>query len=208
MTQANRIDTTLRQLAESGRTALVLYIAAGDPAPEATVPLMHALVQAGADIIELGVPFSDPMADGPVVQRAAERALAQGMTLPRLLELVAEFRRDDSRTPIVLMGYANPIERMGQDAFSHRAHAAGVDGVLVVDCPPEEAGEFTEQLDLAVVHPAVDDLRGEGAHLLLETQGEGPREVRVEQLAQPGVERWIGIQRSQADRRGGRGSAD
>ena len=153
MTQANRIDTALRQLADTGRTALVPYIAAGDPSPEATVPLMHALVQAGADIIELGVPFSDPMADGPVVQRAAERALAQGMTLPRLLELVAEFRRDDSRTPIVLMGYANPIERMGQDAFSHRAHAAGVDGVLVVDCPPEEAGEFTEQLGRDGIHP-------------------------------------------------------
>ena len=153
MTHANRIDTALRQLAETGRVALVPYIAAGDPSPEATVPLMHALVQAGADIIELGVPFSDPMADGPVIQRATERALAQGMTLPRLLEQVAEFRRDDPRTPIVLMGYANPIERMGYAAFSQQARAAGVDGLLVVDCPPEETGEFAEQLDRHGIHP-------------------------------------------------------
>lgn len=153
MTQANRIDTALRQLADTGRTALVPYIAAGDPSPEATVPLMHALVQAGADIIELGVPFSDPMADGPVIQRATERALARGMTLSRLLDLVAQFRRDDPRTPIVLMGYANPIERMGHAAFAQRARAAGVDGLLVVDCPPEETGEFAEQLDRNGIHP-------------------------------------------------------
>lgn len=153
MTQANRIDTTLRQLAQDGRVALVPYIAAGDPSPEATVPLMHALVQAGADIIELGVPFSDPMADGPVIQRATERALAQGMTLPRLLDMVAQFRRDDPRTPIVLMGYANPIERMGQTAFSQRAREVGVDGLLVVDCPPEETGELSEQLDRNGIHP-------------------------------------------------------
>ena len=153
MTQANRIDTALRQLAETGRVALVPYIAAGDPSPEATVPLMHALVQAGADIIELGVPFSDPMADGPVIQRATERALAQGMTLSRLLDLVAQFRRDDPRTPIVLMGYANPIERMGHAAFSQRAREAGVDGLLVVDCPPEETGDFAEQLGRDGIHP-------------------------------------------------------
>jgi tryptophan synthase alpha chain len=153
MTQANRIDTALRQLADTGRVALVPYIAAGDPSPEATVPLMHALVRAGADIIELGVPFSDPMADGPVIQRATERALAQGMTLSRLLDLVAEFRRDDPRTPIVLMGYANPVERMGYAAFAQRASTAGVDGLLVVDCPPEETGEFAEQLDRSGIHP-------------------------------------------------------
>ncbi|MGN6581619.1 MAG: tryptophan synthase subunit alpha [Bordetella sp.] len=153
MTEANRIDTALRKLAETGRVALVPYIAAGDPSPEATVPLMHALVQAGADILELGVPFSDPMADGPVIQRATERALAQGMTLPRLLEQVAQFRRDDPRTPIVLMGYANPIERMGYAAFSQQARAAGVDGLLVVDCPPEETGEFAQQLDRNGIHP-------------------------------------------------------
>ncbi|WP_019936281.1 tryptophan synthase subunit alpha [Bordetella sp. FB-8] len=153
MTQANRIDITLRQLADAGRVALVPYIAAGDPSPDATVPLMHALVQAGADIIELGVPFSDPMADGPVIQRAVERALARGMTLPHLLDLVAQFRRDDPHTPIVLMGYANPIERMGQAVFSQRAREAGVDGLLVVDCPPEETGEFAELLDRNGIHP-------------------------------------------------------
>ena len=153
MTEANRIDTALRRLAETGRVALVPFITAGDPSPDATVPLMHALVQAGADIIELGVPFSDPMADGPVIQRAAERALAQGMTLSRLLDLVSEFRRDDPRTPIVLMGYANPIERMGYAAFSQRARAVGVDGLQVVDCPPEETGEFAEQLDRNGIHP-------------------------------------------------------
>ncbi|HEY0294064.1 MAG TPA: tryptophan synthase subunit alpha [Bordetella sp.] len=153
MTQANRIDTTFQQLAAAGRAALVPYIAAGDPSPAATVPLMHALVEAGADLIELGVPFSDPMADGPVVQRATERAIAQGMSLGRLLERVAEFRRDDKHTPVVLMGYANPIERMGQQAFSQRAREAGVDGVLVVDYPPEEVTDFADQLGRDGIHP-------------------------------------------------------
>lgn len=153
MSQAKRIDAVFSRLAASGRAALIPYIAAGDPSPQATVPLMHALVEAGADIIELGVPFSDPMADGPVIQRAAERAIAQGMSLARVLELVAEFRRTDSATPVVLMGYANPIERMGQVAFSQRAGQAGVDGVLVVDYPPEEIDEFAGQLERDGIAP-------------------------------------------------------
>ncbi|SAI35701.1 tryptophan synthase subunit alpha [Bordetella ansorpii] len=150
---SNRIDAAFARQAEAGRAALVPYIAAGDPSPAATVPLMHELVRAGADIIELGVPFSDPMADGPVIQRAAERAIAQGVGLARVLELVAEFRRDDAVTPVVLMGYANPIERMGQQAFAQRAAQAGVDGVLVVDYPPEEVDAFAADLGQAGICP-------------------------------------------------------
>ena len=114
---------------------------------------MHALVEAGADVLELGVPFSDPMADGPVIQRAADRAIAQGVGLARVLELVAEFRQRDTATPVVLMGYANPIERMGQADFARRAEAAGVDGVLVVDYPPEEVVEFAGMLDQHGIAP-------------------------------------------------------
>ncbi|OZI45379.1 tryptophan synthase subunit alpha [Bordetella genomosp. 5] len=155
MTSDNqRISAAFARVSAAGRaSALIPYIAAGDPSPAATVPLMHALVRAGADVIELGVPFSDPMADGPVIQRAAERAIAQGVGLTRVLELVAEFRRDDTETPVVLMGYANPIERMGQEAFAQRAHDAGVDGVLVVDYPPEEVDAFAVMLDRAGVAP-------------------------------------------------------
>ncbi|QVQ24262.1 tryptophan synthase subunit alpha [Achromobacter deleyi] len=146
-TRTDRIAAAFARTAESGRAAaLIPYIAAGDPSPAATVSLMHALVDAGADVIELGVPFSDPMADGPVIQRAADRAIAQGVGLPRVLELVAEFRQRDVATPVVLMGYANPIERMGQTEFARRAEQAGVDGVLVVDYPPEEVIEFAATL--------------------------------------------------------------
>ncbi|MBB1592496.1 tryptophan synthase subunit alpha [Achromobacter sp. UMC46] len=146
-TRTDRIAAAFARTAESGRAAaLIPYIAAGDPSPAATVPLMHALVEAGADVIELGVPFSDPMADGPVIQRAADRAIAQGVGLTRVLELVAEFRQRDTSTPVVLMGYANPIERMGQTAFAVNAEKAGVDGVLVVDYPPEEVIEFAATL--------------------------------------------------------------
>jgi len=153
-TRTDRIAAAFSRVAESGRSAaLIPYIAAGDPSPQATVPLMHALVQAGADIIELGVPFSDPMADGPVIQRAAERAIAQGVGLRRVLELVAQFRRDDTATPVVLMGYANPIERMGQQEFARAAEQAGVDGVLVVDYPPEEIDAFAGQLEACGVAP-------------------------------------------------------
>lgn len=137
----------------SGRTALIPYIAAGDPSVAATPALMHALVRAGSDVIELGVPFSDPMADGPVIQRAAERAIARGTGLRQVLDMVAEFRREDDHTPVVLMGYANPIERMGQQAFVDAARQAGVDGVLVVDYPPEEIKEFAVMLGRARIDP-------------------------------------------------------
>lgn len=138
----SRIQATLGRLQAQGRKALIPFITAGDPDAALTVPLMHALVEAGADIIELGVPFSDPMADGPTIQRASERALAKGMSLRKVLEVVVAFRATDNDTPVVLMGYANPIEAMGQEAFAQAAQAAGVDGVLVVDYPPEESVEF------------------------------------------------------------------
>jgi tryptophan synthase alpha chain len=143
----NRIDASFERLRRRGGTALIPYVTAGDPSPRATVPLMHALSKAGADVIELGVPFSDPMADGPVIQRASERALAQGVSLADVLKMVAEFRRDDASSPVVLMGYANPIEAMGLELFADRAREAGVDGVIVVDCPPEEASELAALLD-------------------------------------------------------------
>jgi tryptophan synthase alpha chain len=142
----SRIGPVFEKLAREGRKALIPFVTAGDPTPAHTVPLLHGLAAAGADVIELGVPFSDPMADGPVVQRASERALAQHMGLDRVLGCVAEFRNRDARTPIVLMGYANPIEAMGAAIFTTRAQAAGVDGVLVVDFPPEESGEFAATL--------------------------------------------------------------
>jgi tryptophan synthase alpha chain len=138
----SRIQTALSALAAKGRKGLIPFITAGDPAPELTVPLMHALVAGGADVIELGVPFSDPMADGPVIQRASERALANGVGMKHVLQFVQEFRTTDRTTPVVLMGYANPIERMGQQAFVQAALQAGVDGALVVDYPPEECEDF------------------------------------------------------------------
>lgn len=137
----------------AGRTALVPYITSGDPSIAATPVLMHALVKAGADVIELGVPFSDPMADGPVIQRAGDRAIARGVSLSVVLDMVAEFRRNDTETPVVLMGYANPVERMGQRQFAERAGKAGVDGVLVVDYTPEEITEFAGQLAAQSIDP-------------------------------------------------------
>lgn len=148
-----RIAARFAQLAEQGRKGLIPYIAAGNPAPESTVPLMHALAQAGADIIELGVPFSDPMADGPVIQRATERAIRKGVGLKQTLQFVAEFRRADQRTPVVLMGYANPIERIGREQFASLAAGAGVDGVLVVDYPPEECEEFAATMKAQGIDP-------------------------------------------------------
>ncbi len=136
----SRIAATFEKLKSEGKKALIPFITAGDPGKGYTLPLMHALVDAGADIIELGVPFSDPMADGPVIQRASERALANKVGLKDVLVMVAEFRKANSTTPVVLMGYANPVERMGYEAFSIAAKDAGVDGVLTVDIPPEEAG--------------------------------------------------------------------
>jgi len=143
----SRIAATFERLRQSGRKALIPYFTAGDPDPSTVVPVMHALAAAGADVIELGVPFSDPMADGPIIQRSSERALAKGVTLAAILDQVQAFRRDDDRTPVVLMGYANPIEAMGAERFADRAQASGVDGVLVVDYPPEEAQEFVRLLE-------------------------------------------------------------
>jgi len=134
----NRIDQRFGRLAAVQRTGLVPFITAGDPLPSATVGIMHALVAAGADLIELGVPFSDPMADGPVIQHASERALGKGVGLKQILGWVSEFRQRDADTPIVLMGYLNPVEIHGAQRFADEAVAAGVDGVLLVDCPIEE----------------------------------------------------------------------
>jgi tryptophan synthase alpha chain len=139
---ADRIADCFGRLSAAGRRALIPFFTAGFPNRDSTVAVMHAVAAAGADIIELGVPFSDPMADGPAIQRASERALAQGVGLRDVLDQVAEFRTRDAVTPVVLMGYANPIERMGASAFIDRAAQAGVDGLIVVDYPPEESVEF------------------------------------------------------------------
>ncbi len=149
----SRIDATFARLKAEGRKALIPYVTTGDPSLAATLPIMVAMVAAGGDIIELGVPFSDPMADGPVVQRASERALAQGVGLDDVLDVVAQFRIADTTTPVVLMGYANPIEAMGTAAFAARAQVAGVDGVLVVDYPPEEATEFAALMAAHAIAP-------------------------------------------------------
>lgn len=141
----SRIGQTFSNLQTQGRKALIPFITAGDPGPDRTVPLMHALVAGGADILELGVPFSDPMADGPTIQRSSERALKQGVGLRDVLAMVAEFRRTNTVTPVVLMGYANPIEAMTWGGFCVAAANAGVDGVLTVDYPPEESTEFAAQ---------------------------------------------------------------
>ena len=138
----SRIQARFEQLRNTGRRALIPYITAGDPQPALTVPLVHALVEGGADIVELGVPFSDPMADGPVIQRAGERALKHGVGLLDVLGMVREFRAQDVATPVVLMGYENPIEAMGVEHFIAQARAAGVDGLIVVDAPPEECADL------------------------------------------------------------------
>ncbi|MDF1693374.1 MAG: tryptophan synthase subunit alpha [Zhongshania sp.] len=145
----SRLAALFTSLETAGRKALVPYIVAGDPQPGVTVGLMHELVRQGADIIELGIPFSDPMAEGPVIQLAHERALAHKVSLSMAIAMVAEFRQTDSKTAVVLMGYANPIERMGYKVFAERAAAAGVDGLLTVDMPPEEAHELSEILKAA-----------------------------------------------------------
>lgn len=135
----NRIDKTLKHLNESGKKMLSPYITAGDPHPDTTVSLMHELVSAGADILELGIPFSDPMAEGPVIQHAMERALAHSVNTHHVLNMVSEFRKKDNATPIVIMGYLNPIEQYGYELFAEHAAQAGVDGTILVDLPPEEA---------------------------------------------------------------------
>ncbi|GAB3513593.1 tryptophan synthase subunit alpha [Pseudoxanthomonas daejeonensis] len=145
----SRLDNRFAHLRSAGRKALIPFITAGDPSLEATVPVMHALVEAGADVIELGVAFSDPMADGPVIQRSSERALARGAGTGYVFECVRSFRERDAQTPVVLMGYLNPVEIRGAARFAAGAVAAGVDGVLLVDLPPEEATGFQQPFDEA-----------------------------------------------------------
>lgn len=145
-------DTFLR-LKVRGKTALIPYITAGDSKPELTVPMMHALVESGADILELGVPFSDPMADGPAIQLACERALVHNTSLSDVLDMVAEFRKSNIKTPVVLMGYLNPIEVMGYETFAERAGEVGVNGVLTVDMPPEESERLTTQIKPLGIDP-------------------------------------------------------
>jgi tryptophan synthase alpha chain len=166
----SRIAARFEQVGKQGHKALIPFVTAGDPVPALTVPVMHALVQAGADIIELGIPFSDPMADGPVIQRASERALVHGTGLKDVLAMVAKFRERDTATPVVLMGYANPVEAMGYGPFCERANAAGVDGVLIVDYPPEECAELAARL----VRSGIDPI-----FLLAPTTSE----ARIEQVA-------------------------
>jgi len=145
----SRIHAAFGRLRAAGRKALIPFVTAGDPSRQATVPLMHAMVAAGADILEIGVPFSDPMADGPVIQRSGERALKLGVGMKDVLGMVREFRARDRSTPVVLMGYANPIEAMGRARFVAEAREAGVDGVIVVDYPPEESADFAAALRAA-----------------------------------------------------------
>lgn len=149
----SRIAARFTALRQAGRKALIPFVTAGDPNPEVTVPLMHAMVEAGADLIELGVPFSDPMADGPVIQAACERALEHHVSLRMVLDMVRAFRRQNNDTPVILMGYLNPVEVMGYANFAQAAQDAGVDGVLTVDLPPEEAGGLLEELKQAGVDP-------------------------------------------------------
>lgn len=149
----SRIQQRFADLKAAGRTALIPFITAGDPHPDVTVPTMHALVAGGADLIELGVPFSDPMADGPVIQYASERALKYNVSLHDVLAMVRQFREQDSATPVILMGYLNPVEIMGYARFATEAAAAGVDGLLTVDMPPEEAQELTAALRASAIDP-------------------------------------------------------
>ncbi len=161
----NRIDQTFLQLKEQGRQALIPFITAGDPNLALTLKLMHGLVDAGADIIELGIPFSDPMSDGPVIQLASERALESGTSLTQVIDLVSQFRQDNDSTPVVLMGYLNPVEVMGYESFANKAAKAGVDGVLTVDMPPEESHQLVaamKQVNLAPIYliaPTTTDAR-------------------------------------------------
>ncbi|MFZ2449893.1 MAG: tryptophan synthase subunit alpha [Methylovulum miyakonense] len=149
----SRLAAKFEELSKSGRKALIPFITAGDPYPEFTVPMMHAMVEAGVDVIELGVPFSDPMADGPVIQRASERALAHKMSLRRTLAIAMEFRRTNQHTPVVLMGYLNPIEAMGYEEFANAAARAEVDGILTVDLPPEEGENCAALLKARDIDP-------------------------------------------------------
>ena len=147
------MDKRFETLSRTGRKALVPFITVGDPDPAWTVDIMHALVRSGADLLELGVPFSDPVADGPVIQLASERAISRGVTLRSVLDTVETFRCQDADTPVILMGYMNPIERYGHASFAGDAARAGVDGVLLVDCPPEEMALLREHLDEHGIYP-------------------------------------------------------
>lgn len=149
----SRISTCFKQLDDDGKVALIPFVTAGDPFRDFTVPLMHKMVEAGANMIELGVPFSDPMADGPTIQRASERALENNISLRDVLSMVREFRQEDSTTPVILMGYLNPIEVMGYQDFADAAAEAGVDGVLTVDLPPEEAEGLLDALRPKEIDP-------------------------------------------------------
>jgi tryptophan synthase alpha chain len=161
----NRIDQRFQSLKASGRTALVPYVTAGHPHPGFSVDILHAAVAAGADLVELGMPFSDVMADGPVIQNACARALEQGTGLDQIFAMVREFRRRDDQTPLILMGYTNPIERRGSERFVREAAEAGVDGLLVVDCPADEAGILCGHLgdhqlhQIFLVAPTTTDAR-------------------------------------------------
>ncbi len=146
-----RISECFQNAAQNGRKVLIPFITAGDPDPDWTVSIMHALVATGADLIEIGIPFSDPMADGPVIQLASERAIEKQVDIKAVLNMVSVFRHSDTETPVVLMGYMNPIERFGLPEFPAAAALAGVDGLLLVDCPPEERGELDAAMDDAAI---------------------------------------------------------
>lgn len=160
-----RIDARFARLKAEGRAGFIPYVMTGDPSRQEALEILRGLPAAGADLIELGLAFSDPMAEGPPIQRAALRGLKAGMNLASTLALVAEFRQGDDETPLILMGYLNPIESHGYDAFAHDAAAAGVDGLIVVDCPPEEAAPLTDALDaqrlslIRLATPTTDDAR-------------------------------------------------
>lgn len=178
----SRIAATFARLRGQQRAALVPYLTAGDPNPEVTVPLMHALVSAGADIVELGVPFSDPMADGPVIQAACERALEHHVGLHQVLEMVRRFRDEDADTPVVLMGYLNPIEAIGYESFAEEAGAAGVDGVLTVDLPPEEAHDLVLALKARALDP-----------IFLIAPTSGPERIRAITAAASGFVYYVSL---------------
>jgi tryptophan synthase alpha chain len=178
----SRIAATFERLRGQGRAALIPYLTAGDPDPQLTVPLMHALVSAGADILELGVPFSDPMADGPVIQAACERALRHHVSLHKVLEMVHAFRAEDAHTPVVLMGYLNPIEAIGYKSFADEAAAAGVDGILTVDLPPEEAHDLVQALKARALDP-----------IFLIAPTSGPERIRAITTAASGFVYYVSL---------------
>ena len=149
----SRLSARFADLKANSKTALIPYVMASDPSPEITLPLMHAMVKAGADVIELGAPFSDPMADGPVIQAAAERSLVHNTSMHDVFSLVREFRQTDDETPIVVMGYLNPIEVMGYQSFAQQAADCGIDGVITVDMPPVEAGDYVPALTSQGIDP-------------------------------------------------------